>query len=80
MSSSPASRYRTVALDDGEIFYREAGDPSAPAHSASEGTRTHYVDGTPDPTAVNPDLWELDQHYLDAATSQRQPTATRSPS
>jgi hypothetical protein len=26
MSSSPASRYRTVALDDGEIFYREAGD------------------------------------------------------
>jgi pimeloyl-ACP methyl ester carboxylesterase/uncharacterized protein (DUF302 family) len=30
-----------------------------------EGTRTQYVEGTPDPTAVNPDLWELDQRYLD---------------
>jgi pimeloyl-ACP methyl ester carboxylesterase/uncharacterized protein (DUF302 family) len=30
-----------------------------------EGTRTQYVEGTPDPTAVNPDLWELDQRYLE---------------
>ena len=38
---------------------------------ALEGTRTQYVEGTPDPTAVNPDLWELDQHYLDAAGHDR---------
>lgn len=30
-----------------------------------KGTRTQYVEGTPDPTAVNPDLWELDQRYLE---------------
>ncbi len=30
-----------------------------------EGTRTQYIEGTPDPTAVNPDLWELDQRYLE---------------
>jgi pimeloyl-ACP methyl ester carboxylesterase/uncharacterized protein (DUF302 family) len=36
-----------------------------------EGTRTQYVEGTPDPTAVNPDLWELDQRYLDAAGHDR---------
>jgi pimeloyl-ACP methyl ester carboxylesterase/uncharacterized protein (DUF302 family) len=36
-----------------------------------DGTRTQYVEGTPDPAAVNPDLWELDQHYLDAAGHDR---------
>jgi pimeloyl-ACP methyl ester carboxylesterase len=30
-----------------------------------EATRTQYVEGVPDPSTVNPDLWELDQHYLD---------------
>jgi pimeloyl-ACP methyl ester carboxylesterase len=30
-----------------------------------EATRSQYVDGVPDPEAVNPDLWELDQRYLD---------------
>jgi pimeloyl-ACP methyl ester carboxylesterase len=30
-----------------------------------ETTRSQYLDGVPDPTIVNPDLWELDQHYLD---------------
>lgn len=30
-----------------------------------EATRSQYVDGVPDPTTVNPDLWELDQRYLD---------------
>jgi pimeloyl-ACP methyl ester carboxylesterase len=30
-----------------------------------EATRSQYVDGVPDPLAVNPDLWELDQRYLD---------------
>jgi pimeloyl-ACP methyl ester carboxylesterase len=28
-------------------------------------TRSQYVDGVPDPATVNPDLWELDQHYMD---------------
>ena len=30
-----------------------------------EATRSQYVDGVPDPTSVNPDLWELDQRYLE---------------
>ncbi len=30
-----------------------------------EATRSQYLDGVPDPTTVNPDLWELDQRYLD---------------
>jgi pimeloyl-ACP methyl ester carboxylesterase len=28
-------------------------------------TRSQYVDGVPDSTIVNPDLWELDQRYLE---------------
>ena len=30
-------------------------------------TRSQYVDGVADPTIVNPDLWELDQRYLELA-------------
>lgn len=30
-----------------------------------EATRSQYVDGVADPTRLNPDLWELDQRYLD---------------
>ena len=30
-----------------------------------EATRSQYVDGVPDPTSINPDLWELDQRYLE---------------
>jgi pimeloyl-ACP methyl ester carboxylesterase len=30
-----------------------------------EATRTQYLDGVPDATTVNPDLWELDQRYLE---------------
>ncbi len=30
-----------------------------------EATRSQYLDGVMDPTSVNPDLWELDQRYLD---------------
>ena len=30
-----------------------------------EATRSQYVDGVPDPTTVDPDLWELDQRYLE---------------
>jgi pimeloyl-ACP methyl ester carboxylesterase/uncharacterized protein (DUF302 family) len=36
-----------------------------------EATRTQYVEGTPDPTAVNPDLWELDQRYLESDGRER---------
>lgn len=28
-------------------------------------TRSQYVDGVADPSSVNPDLWELDQRYLE---------------
>ncbi len=30
-----------------------------------DATRSQYVDGVADPTSVNPDLWELDQRYLE---------------
>ena len=30
-----------------------------------DATRSQYLDGVPDPTTVNPDLWELDQRYLE---------------
>jgi pimeloyl-ACP methyl ester carboxylesterase len=30
-----------------------------------EATRGQYLDGVDDPALVNPDLWELDQRYLD---------------
>ena len=30
-----------------------------------DATRSQYVDGVADPSSVNPDLWELDQRYLD---------------
>jgi pimeloyl-ACP methyl ester carboxylesterase len=30
-----------------------------------DATRSQYVDGVPDGSSVNPDLWELDQRYLE---------------
>jgi pimeloyl-ACP methyl ester carboxylesterase len=30
-----------------------------------EATRSQYLDGVADPATVNPDLWELDQRYLE---------------
>jgi len=30
-----------------------------------DATRSQYVHGVPDPASVNPDLWELDQRYMD---------------
>jgi len=30
-----------------------------------DATRSQYLDGVADPTMVNPDLWELDQRYLE---------------
>ena len=36
-----------------------------------ETTRSQYVDGVADPTIVNPDLWELDQRYLELPDRDR---------
>jgi pimeloyl-ACP methyl ester carboxylesterase len=48
-------------------YWRDRG-----AHEAAirgflqlEATRSQYVDGVPEPDRVDPDLWELDQRYLD---------------
>ncbi|HTU87186.1 MAG TPA: alpha/beta hydrolase [Solirubrobacteraceae bacterium] len=30
-----------------------------------DATRSQYLDGVPDATTVNPDLWELDQRYIE---------------
>ncbi len=44
-----------------------------------EATRSQYVDGAADPTSVNPDLWELDQRYVDMpGRDQHFATATHS--
>jgi pimeloyl-ACP methyl ester carboxylesterase len=44
---------------------RAAHEATVRGFTTLEATRSQYVDGVPDPTIVNPDLWELDQRYLD---------------
>jgi pimeloyl-ACP methyl ester carboxylesterase len=44
---------------------RAANEAAIRKFLTPEATRSQYVDGVADPTRVNPDLWELDQHYLD---------------
>ncbi len=44
---------------------RAANEAAIRGFLTLEATRSQYVDGVPDPTSVNPDLWELDQRYLD---------------
>lgn len=44
---------------------RESNEPAMREALKVEETRSQYVDGVPDVTTVNPDLWELDQRYLD---------------
>jgi pimeloyl-ACP methyl ester carboxylesterase len=44
---------------------REANEESVRGFLQLDATRSQYVDGVPDPAIVDPDLWELDQHYLD---------------
>ena len=44
---------------------RLANEPAVRGFLKLEATRSQYLDGVPDPTSVNPDLWELDQRYLD---------------
>lgn len=44
---------------------RAGNEPAIRALLQVEVTRSQYVDGVPDPATVNPDLWELDQRYMD---------------
>jgi pimeloyl-ACP methyl ester carboxylesterase len=44
---------------------RAANEAAVRGFLTLQATRSQYVDGVADTTAVNPDLWELDQRYLD---------------
>ena len=44
---------------------RAANEAAIRGFLTLEATRSQYVDGVVDPTSVNPDLWELDQRYLE---------------
>lgn len=44
---------------------REQNEPAVRGFLTLDATRSQYVDGVPDPTSINPDLWELDQRYLE---------------
>jgi pimeloyl-ACP methyl ester carboxylesterase len=44
---------------------RSANDAAIRRLLELEVTRSQYLDGVADPTSVNPDLWELDQRYLE---------------
>jgi pimeloyl-ACP methyl ester carboxylesterase len=44
---------------------REAAEPAVRAFLQLEATRSQYTEGVADATGLNPDLWTLDQHFLD---------------
>jgi pimeloyl-ACP methyl ester carboxylesterase len=44
---------------------REAAEPAVRGFLQLEATRSQYVEGVASPESVNPDLWTLDQHFLD---------------
>jgi pimeloyl-ACP methyl ester carboxylesterase len=44
---------------------RSANEDAIRASLQLDATRSQYLDGVADATTVNPDLWELDQRYLD---------------
>ena len=44
---------------------RTANEDAIRAFLQLDATRSQYLDGVADPTTVNPDLWELDQRYLE---------------
>jgi pimeloyl-ACP methyl ester carboxylesterase len=44
---------------------REAAEPAVRGFLQLEATRSQYLEGVSDPETVNPDLWTLDQHFLD---------------
>ena len=42
-----------------------AAEPAARTFLRLDATRAQYVEGVADPESLNPDLWTLDQHFLD---------------
>jgi pimeloyl-ACP methyl ester carboxylesterase len=44
---------------------RAANEDAIRGFLGPDVTRSQYLDGVRDPASVNPDLWELDQRYLD---------------
>jgi pimeloyl-ACP methyl ester carboxylesterase len=44
---------------------REAAEPAARTFLQLDATRAQYIEGAADPESLNPDLWTLDQHFLD---------------
>jgi pimeloyl-ACP methyl ester carboxylesterase len=44
---------------------REANEGAIRGLLEVEATRSQYLDGVPEPDTVDPDLWELDQHYIE---------------
>jgi pimeloyl-ACP methyl ester carboxylesterase len=44
---------------------RSANEDAIRAVLQLDATRSQYLDGVADPSTVNPDLWELDQRYLE---------------
>jgi pimeloyl-ACP methyl ester carboxylesterase len=44
---------------------RSANETAVRGFLQLDATRSQYLDGVADTTTVNPDLWELDQRYLD---------------
>ena len=44
---------------------RGAAEPAVRAFLQLEATRSQYVEGVRDTQSLNPDLWTLDQHFLD---------------
>jgi pimeloyl-ACP methyl ester carboxylesterase len=44
---------------------RSANEEAIRGFLQLEATRSQYLDGVPDAASVNPDLWELDQRYLE---------------
>ena len=64
-SSSAQYERLMERLEDRYWTDRLANEPAVRGFLQLEATRSQYLDGVPDPTSVNPDLWELDQRYLD---------------
>jgi pimeloyl-ACP methyl ester carboxylesterase len=44
---------------------REAAEPAVRGFLRLEATRSQYLEGVPQPEMVSPDVWTLDQHFLD---------------
>jgi pimeloyl-ACP methyl ester carboxylesterase len=44
---------------------REAAEPAARTFLQLDATRAQCIEGVADPERLNPDLWTLDQHFLD---------------